>query len=289
MSVIHRGEQLMPQVRLHFSHVATFIFLILISFVFFIGVHGFYFQNWHTGAARVAAKFLPIPAAIVEGDIIWYKQVSETANLLIAAEEESEGAFDMALEAVIRQVYVEHLAEELGVSVTRDEVSAYEVDMIDGFLEEVGWSEREYRNYVVKPLLLAQKTEEALLNSYDYQAIARDDLAKVLLDLELGIPFSDLAEQYSEDGSAVFGGDIGLFEKFKLPVGMEPVWDLEVDQVSEILDLGDSYALVKVYDNVVLEGERTHVALQVILVKKATLSEVLEDFARAQEVKVFVR
>jgi len=70
---------------------------------------------------------------------------------------------------------------------------------------------------------------------------------------------------------------------------MEPVWDLEVDQVSEILDLGDSYALVKVYDNVVLEGERTHVALQVILVKKATLSEVLEDFARAQEVKVFVR
>lgn len=292
MSVIHRGEQAMPQVRLRFSHIAAFIFLIFISLVFFVGVHGFYFQNWHTGAARVVAKFLPIPAASVEGDIVWYKQVSETANLLDVFEDTgSQDVFELALEAVVRQKYILHLAEELGVTVSKDEINSYPINEqeIATYLFDIGWNEKEYRKYVVTSLLYAQKTEEALLDSYDYQAIARDDLAKVLLDVDLGIPFSDLAEQYSEDNSNVLGGDIGLYMQADLPLGMENVWSLNVDQISEILDLGDAYALVKVYDDVVLEGERTQVALQLILVKKATLSEVLEDYARTQEVKVFVR
>ncbi len=291
MSVIHRCEQVMPQVRLHFSHLIAFVLLISVSMIFFIGVHGFYFQNWHTGSARVVAKYLPIPAASVEGDIVWYKQVSETANLFSVVDNGQEDAFESAFEAAIRQKYILHLAQELGVTVTKDEINSYPINEqeIATYLFEIDWSENEYRKYIVTPLLYAQKTEEALLSSYDYQAIARGELDKVLLDVELGIPFSDLAVQYSEDSSAVFGGDIGLYEQTDLPAGMELVWDLEVDELSDILDLGDAYALVKVYDDVILEGERTNVALQLILVKKATLAEVLEDYAKTEDVKVFVR
>lgn len=292
MAVVYRSdeEEAAPS-GMRASHGFALVVLIVALLALFFGLYGFYYGHWYQGPARGISHALPLPAATVNGDIIWYDDVVELAVLFEATVGEGD-AFSEALDTAVRRAHVEDLASELDVSVSKDEQRAFmaEVEDLEAFLDEISWSERQYLRYVVEPLLLQQIVEEAAYGSRDLQSVAFAEIDRILSSYnEIGIAFDDLAAQYSEDPSSVLDGDVGFYEQHELPEGYEDVWSMEIGEVSDVLETHDTFAIVFVYDELLEEEARTHVAFQVIVVNKSPLSEVLEEYAPEQNVRVFVR
>ncbi|MFH1632179.1 MAG: peptidylprolyl isomerase [bacterium] len=275
------------------KYLALFFVLFLLAAIVAILVFGFLFGHWHQGLARSASRVLPVPAASVEGGIVWYRDVVELAAAFEASKDGADSyasAFDEALEVAVERKHMEQLADYLGVVVTDDEIQAYEVEegSLNEFLDFVGWSVKDYRKHVVRPLLISQHSEDAVYKADDYQLAALARAEKLYDDIELGIDFGDLARMYSDDISSEYNGDIGYFGKDDIYEGLESVFDLEVNEVSGVLDGGEYFAIVKVYDSIEDDGE-VLLALKIITVGKAGLDEVMEEFSRGREVKFYVR
>lgn len=262
--------------------------LLLIGLFIFLSFAVF---HWRTGFGRTLANWVPFPAAVSDGGVIWYQEVVELATVIdtqVSSDDLSD-SFDRALSLAVRRRFVEVIADNLEVEVSKAELSDADVSGLEIFTDSVGWNEADYRRYVTGPLLLAQKTEAALQSSAEYQEIAKNKLIKVQEALEIGIAFADIANQYSEDPTAAVGGDMGYLERTEVPAGLESVFDLPVGQQSKILELPDGFAIALVYDVLEVDGLRSEVAVRWIKVGKATLPEVLDEYSKSRDVWYIVR
>lgn len=277
------------------SYIVLFFFIVLFFISFSYVFVGFYFNHWYTGPARIAARVLPLPAVVVDNEIVWYTDISEMANVFAVASEsfvtEIDDPFQFAINRNVSNTHLNHLADQLGISVSRTEVREYEISDtdLDVFLKKVGWTESQYRRYIVEPLLIAQVTEEAVYSSSELQSSAKERIENIERDIQLGIKFSDLAVQYSDDLSSDNGGFIGLFTDEDLPIGLESVFNMEVDAVSGVLETPTDFAIVYINDATEIDDERVRVGLQIITIHKDSLADVLDEFVKDVPVYYFVR
>ena len=277
------------------SYIAIFIVLVLFFVSFSYAVFGFYLENWYTGPARIAAKVLPMPAVIVENKVIWYRDISEFANVFALAEEdqgvELGDPFQAALDRTVSNKHLLNFSKELGVDVSRQEIQDFVIDDVDleEFLDRVGWSESQYRKFIVEPLLLAQESEDVIFASHEYQAESLKAIQNLEQDIGLGIRFEDLAIQYSDDVSGPAGGYLGFFTEDAMPEGLEHLFDAELAEPSEIIETEHSFMIAQVYDVIGYGEDRVSVALQIITIKKTGLSDALDNFAEHQSVRYLVR
>ncbi len=267
-----------------FGGLSLFLGFLLFIFVSFAILH------WRTGVGRTLSEVVPFPAAVVGSKVVWYSEVTQLAGVLDQFNDGSTltDSFDRALTLAVRRRYIERLAKELEVTVTDEEVSAPD-EAVAELLSKAGWSEADYRRYVSRPLALAQKTEIALQDSAKYQDIAKRKLTVVEDHLALGIAFTDIASQYSDDSSAAYGGDIGYFHRDELPAGFDQIFVSELGVPSPIFEVPDGFVIAMVYDVVEVDGARSEVAVRIIKARKATLAEVLDEYSLSQKVWYIVR
>ncbi|MCH8049165.1 peptidylprolyl isomerase [Patescibacteria group bacterium] len=225
--------------------------------------------------------------------MVWYRDVVEIAAVL--EQSNREGIFsdpwDHALQIAIERKHTKHLVRELDSFVGQAEVASYPIDEEDltDFLQDVGWTVDDYRHYIVQPLLLSQKAEKAVYASDLYQRNARNRIEMIQEKIELGVSFTDLAKQHSEDLSASFGGDIGYVTADELDQGLESIFDLEAGKISDILEGPTYFAIVYVYDLVEIDEEEVQAGIQIITVNKDGLAEALVDYSADKKVVFFVR
>jgi hypothetical protein len=247
----------------------------------FLFLHGFFFVFHPTrGVAYGLSYLLPCPVAIASGIPVSYRSVAALTNGLL---EESlfsshEDAFQAALTRSVENARVLALARELHVDVQTAESGAE------------GDSDF-HKTYVSAPLLLAQKTEDAVL-----QDAALQDLPKIRLEnlrarfVDGTLPFADAAPRFSEDVSGGNAGDLGVFLLTEVPAWLVPAAQLEKGAVSEVLEGPDAYWLIEVSDR---GGESTPpseggagggespsgewVRFRGIAAKKETLKSILDE------------
>lgn len=297
MSVVHKHALRHELYREKWPRSYAFV-IVPIVFVFLLLAYAFfalYLGHGYTGAARLFAHVVPIPAAIVEGDVIWYAEVAEFANVFDRARAE-EGAdvpdpFQAALDRAVSNAHLRSYAESIGVQVTRSDVQSYVIDDEDfeTFLHDVHWSESRYRRLVIEPLLYAQAAEAIVYDDAAQQIASSERVTNVKRDLERGIRFEDLAIQYSDDPSGTSGGFLGFYTKDAMPSGLEEVFDDAVRTPSEILDTDGAFVIAQIYDTIIIDGERAQVALQIISIKKTGLAPVLETYVEGRKVWYLVR
>lgn len=294
MTKIQRGVEHIKYKKRKLPIKYTVLFFVLV--LFFVGTFslylGFYKSHWHNGFARSIVSVVPLPVASVEGETVWYKEVIEL-SLIFDFQDDSnhlEDAFDKALEIAIDRRHLEQLADDLSVSILESDVLNYEIKNENEFLTKIGWSEKDYRKYIVRPLLISQAVESTAYSSLEHQKIAHAEIESIKENVDLGVSFIDLAKQYSDDSSSVLGGDVGYFKKSDFGEGLESIFDLEVGEVSEILEAEEYFVIAKVYDVILDENkERDQVGVYIITVDKNDLSVVLEEYKKGREVKIFVK
>lgn len=274
-------------------HLLSFLFLAGSVTFFVFGILGLYQSHWYSKEVRWITPFLPFPVAFVDERVVWYNEAADYAAVFAAYESEEEAMIDpfsSGVDRAIDLVVLRSLADALSVSVSTADVRAYAStdDDQEAFMEATAWSHRDYDRYVIEPLLLAQKIEPAAYASRDFQQNVYGEMESLLERIDLGITFSDLAEQYSDDSSSAYGGMLGFLEEDSFEEGMESLFDLPVGEVSEILE-GDTYYLIaKALDETVVDGERVAVSLQIITKNKNPFANVFETYKEARTIRRFI-
>ncbi len=261
-----------------------------VTLVFF-GVYsllGLYrFQNTSTFMYRIT-QIVPFPVARAEGRFVSYENYLfelrhymhyyETQQKLSFDTEEGKTDLDeykkQAMQQVIDDAYIKHLADKNNVSVSNQEVDQ-EIAIVreqnrlgtsDQVFEDVlrdfwGWSVNDFRRSL-RGQLLARK----VVSKLDTEAHTRAGAA--LAELKAGADFAELAKKYSDDeGTRDAGGDYGAaIDKSNRDIAAkvtDRIFSQQAGQYSEIIDTGYSLEIVK---TLAFEADKARAAhIQIVL------------------------
>jgi foldase protein PrsA len=177
---------------------------------------------------------------------------------------------DMAGEPVLQQMlYEKVLADKYEVTDKEldEKVKEFKEQYGETFYQQSGFeSEEAFKEDYLKLNLLLEKavasniTDEDVKKYYDEEYKPEIKASHILVEdeekakevkskLDAGEKFEDLAKEYSTDGSAEQGGDLGWFGPGKMvPEFEEAAYALEVNEISEPVQSQFGFHIIKVTD-----------------------------------------
>lgn len=235
-------------------------------------------DGWTRGFSR-----LVLPPAWIGFSPASYHRVVETAHAFVVLEVAPtyQDAFPLALSFVLRDVRLQDLlVGDVHESGVERELPQEDSDA----LAAAGISLSEQERYFLQPL---ERMEDAA--SLRSTALSSQDmrLQNVLEKIDLGMPFSDIARYFSEDSSAIDGGDLGVFLLGELPLWLQDVVSMEVDDVRSDFVGSDAFWVIKVVDKGG-EGAEAWIHLRGIAINKPTVAAVLRSHAAEHPAYLFV-
>lgn len=245
--------------------------------IVFLVIYGIGVYKWHWKSCAL------YPAAIVNNKIItfddWQRQIDQyqkaksfyaqddTIGLTAANLPSDELIKEQALEDLIKSKIVEYLAEKNKIKVTDAEINDAYQELVLGqvkngeesaveSLEEIyGLSMAEFKNQIIKEYLWRQKLTAQLTDEIKPLA---EEKAQQVLDQARKDPsqFEALARTYSEDSTALNGGDVGYIGRGQMiTVYEDAAWQLGVGDISNLLETPTGYYIIKVEDQKKIDGE----------------------------------
>lgn len=288
-SILERGKNyikpmsLNPQKALKITGIIIGVLLVGIVLLFALLIYRFKSDSDLVyGASRIipypaacvdgSAQLLPYPALCAGGSYVTYREYlfelrslkSYSSNPIGGGEgidfttEEGQAQLEtlrtLAMAEAQRKVVVEELAREREVSVSKEELDETIQQYIENEggeeqLEEAiesfyGWNLSDFRS-VIHVQLLQQK-------------LAEQEAEVVLARVEAGEDFAELAREFSSDGSASEGGDLGFVtdETQFVPEFLDAALALEPGEVSGLVESQYGYHIIKATERDEEEGLR---------------------------------
>ncbi|MBI2416062.1 MAG: peptidylprolyl isomerase [Candidatus Kerfeldbacteria bacterium] len=173
------------------------------------------------------------------------------------------------------------------------QIQGSEADIAATLEELYGWTIDDFKQQVVRELVLRQKLQDYLLaNEFDsYGAPARQQLVDVQQQLQADPnQFASLAEQYSQDGSASNGGDLGWFSRGQMVAPFEEAAFAltEPNQLSDIVQTEFGFHLIQLIERkAATDTEPEQVHARHILIK-FDLDSYLEQQREQAQVRILV-
>lgn len=295
MSVVPIEESRIAVVAERVPRSVTILLVIMFAVATLLGglLTAFPFLHLHRGVFRTMARVAPFPALVVNGDVVWYREVSERANALESLAGMPEGgAFVRAVELAIQYKVLLALADELGINVPETERDAFAVtdQALSRLKSEAGWRNGDYLRLGAGSFVLAERLEAAVLENVEAQENARKRMARVEDKLAQDVPFTSVAVQYSEGETASLGGDLGYVDVATLPNALAVfAASAAIDDISGVLETEKGFWLLSVEDVIASDNAPRHVWLRAIEIKKDLLADVLADRVGDATVVQFLR
>lgn len=156
--------------------------------------------------------------------------------------------------------------------------------------ESYGWSSAEFKQRVIMPFLLQQKIFSATTTLDIMNSKAQKEAEEVLAKVKEGKEqFEDLAKQYSQDGSASQGGDLGWFDSETM---VKPFSDaafaLKPGETSGIVKTQFGFHIIKLLELDEKKGKPARARAAHILIR-ADADQFLEDLLKQSVIKQWVR
>lgn len=223
-------------------------------------------------------------------DIIGFKK--QIADLPLAALPTIPSNDEIRMRALQRMMVLtaaKDLLTARGVTISSDDVARREAEiaaqsggkekMVEMIKQEFGWTYEEYVDRVVRATVIADKL---------YKEPARAKILEIQVQIKSGADFATLAKQFSQDGSAAQGGDLGFFERGKMVAPFEEAaFKLGKGQVSDVVESEFGFHLIKVEDvKKKRDGTVTAVRARHILIKLINPETALEIKRRVDEMNV---
>lgn len=258
----------------HSRHKIVLISVVLLvvvglSFMTYTLLSLYKFQNTSNFTYQLT-RIMPLPVARVDGSFVSYEAyLFELRHYIHYFENQQEVDFSTdqgkaqlaeqkkrSMEKVINQAYVQKIAQQKGLSVSRDEIDA-QLDLLraqnrlgvdNKVFEDVlrdywGWTVSDFRRSIEQELLAAK-----VIASLDTETKARADAA--LAELKSGVDFAAVAKKYSDDVSTKEkGGDFGVAisqtDRNIPPQTVSAIFALQPGQYSGITNIGYGLEIVK--------------------------------------------
>lgn len=251
------------------------------------------------------------PAASVNGDIITWNDIKVDSDALAkylanpsapATNYSADQLRTRVLHRLMLTAAAEQIAKEKGVEITEERLNQ-ELDSLaatSGGKEKVaadilanfGWTYEQYRDRVVRSMLIMQELQKNLRTENGGNSELRTKAESVLAELKSGKKdFATLAKEYSEDSSAVDGGDLGPIRK---GLTVEPfenaLFALKKGEVSGVVETEFGFHIIKAEDvkkdkkGVVEEVRARHILFkfQPVIVK-------IKDYLNQASVNQFIK
>lgn len=213
-----------------------FVAIALIATVAF-GVYRVFSKVAMDGFSRTVASVLRLPAIKVNGVAVLFTEYANNLDAIkvvreydranprpgqpSAANFTDEELSDQVLALLVSNVLTEKIAQELGITVTAEDLKAVK----DGILTQLqteaaieqevkaryGWTYAEYEKNVVHSALLKNKVSEVIATDVPARETAQAQAQSILDQIKQGGSFEELAKQYSDDGSGKNGGQLSDF------------------------------------------------------------------------------
>lgn len=227
--------------------VKTFLIVgLVVAFLLAVGTFGVYRAYAQSAAdpfTLTVAKVLSLPAVKVQDKKILYTDYIQDLSAIRVmqsydksqrdsgvAAERTPGAdlteqqmTDQVLWRLVNNLLVDEAAKKYDVKVEDQDVENLKKEMLQNFKDEseldqelqkrYGWTLANYENKVIRPFILQSKLAQKIQSDPDMKEPLRVQAQQVLDQVKNGGDFAALAKQYSSDGSAQSGGDLGWFPK----------------------------------------------------------------------------
>jgi hypothetical protein len=248
---------------------------------------------------KIASRIIPYPVASVNGNILWNTVTYNDYLFELASIEKfyqsqnqdlttPEGKAKLAqlkndlITQLENNLLIEQQAKQMGITVSNKEIddqfnqlvqNAGGIDKVKATLDKLyGWSVDDFKSKI-RESLLQQKLGNKITTDESLNAPAKAQAESVLAQVQAGGDFGQLAQKYSQDGSAANGGDLGLFGKGQLDPDFEAAaFALQPGQTSTIVKTQYGYHIIKVTGK---EGEQIRASH--ILIKGIDLDTWLRD------------
>jgi parvulin-like peptidyl-prolyl isomerase len=289
--------------------ISTTLFIATVVALFTYGAVSLYkLQSTSTFVYRMT-QVVPFPIARVQGSFVSYESYLfelrhymhyyETQQKLSfqspEGQQQLENYKQRALQRVVDDAYVKHLAKQNNVTVTNHEVDTEiatvreqnRLGISNQVFEDVlrdfwGWSLTDFKRSL-RQQILARK----VVSKLDSGAHAKADAA--LAGLKAGMPFADAAKKYSDDPITRDGGGAyaGVIDKSNRDINARvaaALFALKAGEYSSIIDTGYSLEIVRLDS---FEGDKARASH--IQVNFKDISEYLNPVKDKQKARIYIK
>lgn len=274
---------------------------------------GLYTLGWQGRWVDRVVEMVPYPVATVNATFVPYREyLADFSTLRYYYEKNPDVAgtdtppSDEELQKIIlnRLVYdavLQQTANEFGVQVSQKDVddqlaavakqSGDEAN-VDALLQQLyGLTRTQFADKILRPFLAFNKLDEAIASDPKFGAEQKKHADEVLTLVKEGKQdFAALAKQYSQDGSAANGGDLGFFGKGTMvPEFEEAAFALQPGQVSDVVQSPFGYHIIKVEERLANNGKGEQIRARHILFRTKTADDVLQERLANARVHILFR
>ncbi len=167
---------------------------------------------------------------------------------------------------MIAERYQSQLMQSVGIS--RPEV----IEFYNTYKDSLGYVEDRYEiSQLIIPIRPGQSSKDQ----------AYQEATHILDQLSQGVPFEDLAQEYSDDlATNQFGGDLGFVRRGEFILDFEEVaFDMEPGQVSGVVETDFGYHIIELLEK---QGERIH-ARHILIIPEATDQDRIDALEKTRE------
>ncbi|PIT88015.1 MAG: hypothetical protein COU29_04390 [Candidatus Magasanikbacteria bacterium CG10_big_fil_rev_8_21_14_0_10_36_32] len=277
-----------------------------------IGIYRVYAKVSTDTFTYTVAKILRLPAAKINGTTIMYSDFVDdlkAINILRAYDIANSGASanltaeqmsDQVLWRLLNNILISDAAKNFDIKaeqVDADEIKAQimkqfknEEEASVALKERYGWTMSEYENKVIKYYILQQKLSDVISTDKKSRDEVFMQADEVLKKIQAGANFEDMAKQYSQDGTADSGGDLGWFGQGDMVPQFEAaVFTLEKGELGpEVIESPYGFHIVRVDDKKV-EDKAEQIKARHIFFRLPSLETYLENTTKKAQIHLYIK
>lgn len=251
---------------------------------------------------RVVSKVVPLPAAIVDGRVVYVRDFLSERDALVTYYTAQQQAIPVdadltkqILDTLINKAALENLAAKAGVKPDEAQLDTAEAEMTtqaggEAAMEEqlktsFGWTRAEFRARVLRSIALAEAMQAHVSADTALQADAKTHAEAALARIQAGEDFAKVAEEESDDTSGANGGDLGSVPESQIPPpALEAIKLLKKGEVSGIIETDGAFVILRLIDTTQGEAEPQYHLASVVIEKK-TLEDLVNQELEGSKVR----